>query len=143
MEKTIEYNGELYTVRRCRNIDDTNILYFKRMTALMFEGIAAMHNLDTEAVAVTLLDYAYVSGLSSGGTALLTRGDTDKQFYEKCEQWLINDNLRDLKTVLIDAVNEINTVQPDTALRPVALPNLDPKVSSVAKSSRKRRVSSG
>jgi len=143
-EKTVTVGGVQYTAWRCRNVDNTNINYFKRMIGLVYEGIAALLNLDNEQVAITLLDFAYISGLTKGGSALLKRNEDGQILHKKCVEWLVNPELVELSVALTNLVNDVNPANPDRALAPEPLPdNADPKASSAAKLKRKRRSNTG
>lgn len=144
MEKTIEFGGAFYTAHRLRNVDNNNITYFKRMLSLMYGVLADTLNLDREQVASTLLDFAYISGLVTGGTALLTRVDSGEVFQKKCTEWLINADLVPLSTALTELVNDVNPKEPDRALAPEPLPpDTDFLASNAAKPNRKRRAPTG
>lgn len=144
MEKTIEVGGVRYVARRRTNLNEVNTRYFKRLIAIFYSGLAVDLDADPEQVATALLDYAHISGQVTGGTALLLRSDTPETVQEKCKAWLIDDALFELGTALTELVNEVNAVQPDRALAPDPLPeDADPKASSAAKSSRKRRAPTG
>jgi hypothetical protein len=143
MEKIVTIGGVQYTVRRRTTLNDVNTRYFKRMIALFYVGLAAILDAEAEQVATALLDFAHISGQTSGGSALLNRSDSPEVLQEKCKQWLTGD-YAELCDELTTAVNEVNTVQPDRALAPEPLPeSADFLARNAARRSRKKRAPTG
>ena len=144
MEKVITVGGVQYVAHRRTNLNKVNTNYYKGAIALFYETLAAELNESAEDVATALIDFAYISGQTTGGLVLLKPTDNFPEIEAKCRDWLTNSELADLGDLLTKAVNDLNTVQADRALAPDPLPDsADPKASRAVKSSRKRRAPSG